>query len=158
MSAESLTAELAWQEVVALHEFFEAWLRADGGATEFAVCERALAPDFRMVAPNGEGQDRDTVIKQIRRARKTFSSDFRITVLDPSAIWTAEDAVLLEYTEQQYRDGRSTRRRSTALFLASPSAPRRVEWRHLHETWMETAEEASTRGPVRTGEDSDEQA
>ena len=152
MSTESLTAELAWQEVVALHEFFEAWLRADGGATDFAACERALAPDFRMVAPDGEGEDREKVIGRLRRARGTFSSDFRITVLDPSAIWTSDGAVLLEYTEQQYRDGRSNRRRSTALFLVNPSAPRRVEWRHLQETWMGTAEEANTRGPVRTGE------
>ena len=47
------------------------------------------------------------------------------------------DAALLEYTEQQYRDGRMTRRRSTALFVANPAAPCGVEWRHLQETWME---------------------
>ena len=33
--------------------------------------------------------------------------------------------------------GETTRRRSTALFLASPAAPRGVVWRHLQETWME---------------------
>ncbi len=141
MSDAAPIAELAWREVVALHQFFEAWFRADGGAPDFASCERALSAEFRMVAPNGEVHDRDTVIERLRRALGTFPSDFRIVVIDPAAIWASDRAVLLEYTEEQYRDGLSTRRRSTAFFLASPTSPRGVEWRHLQETWMEAAHE-----------------
>ena len=74
-------------------------------------------------------------IKGARGSRPSPIS--RSSVLDPRTIWAGEGAVLLEYTEQQYRDGRTTRRRSTALFLANPAAPCGVEWRHLQETWME---------------------
>ena len=51
-------------------------------------------------------------------------------------IWERGEAVLLQYVEQQYRDGRTTRRLSTALFTAEPDAPCGVVWRHLQETWM----------------------
>ena len=70
---------------------------------------------------------------------RTLPDDFTIVVSDPHAAWAGEGAVLLEYTERQYRDGSWTRRRSTALFLADPSTPRGVEWRHLQETWMGAA-------------------
>jgi len=90
-----------------------------------------------MIGPDGLVHDRGTVIERLRWARGTYPADFRIEVLDPGAIWTREEAVLLEYTEQQYRGGRTNTRRSTALFLPSKAAPRGVVWRHLHETWIE---------------------
>jgi len=139
MSAGTPLAELAWQEVVALHAFFVAWFRGDEPAPDFASCENGLAKDFRMINPDGSAHERDDVVRSLRAARGKSPPDFRIEVLDPAAIWTGEGCVLLEYTEQQYRDGRTTRRRSSALFLASPTAPRGLEWRHLHETWMEAA-------------------
>ena len=70
-------------------------------------------------------------------ARGSTSPDFTIETLDARAVWQAGDAALLEYVEQQYRDGRTTRRQSTALFTLAPSAPRGVVWRHLQETWIE---------------------
>lgn len=137
MSSGAPIAELAWQEVVELHAFFEAWLRGEASALDFSRAETSIAADFRMIAPSGRVEDREAVVAWIKGARGTAPSDFKIVALDPSAIWTREGAVLLEYTEQQYRDGKTTRRRSTALFLAAPSAPCGVEWRHLQETWMD---------------------
>jgi hypothetical protein len=90
-----------------------------------------------MVEPYGMVHRRADVIERLRRARGAYPADFRIVVLDPDAIWTREDAALLEYTERQYRDARTNARRSTALFLADRAAPRGVVWRHLHETWIE---------------------
>jgi hypothetical protein len=135
MSAARI-AEQAWREVVALHAFFEAWLRAGSALTDLSECEGALGPDFRMIGPNGAAEERAAVLSWIKVARGSRPADFAISVLDPLTVWANENAVLLEYTEQQYRDGETTRRRSTALFLASPSAPRGVEWRHLQETWI----------------------
>lgn len=137
MNSTPSLADLAWQEVVALHAFFEAWLREGGPAMDFSECEAAIARDFRMISPNGKPGEREAVLAWIRDARGSRGPDFRIVALDPLAIWAGDGAVLLEYTEQQYRDGRTTRRRSTALFLASPAAPRGVKWRHLQETWMD---------------------
>jgi hypothetical protein len=137
MSSSPSLADLAWQEVVALHAFFETWLRESESVMDFSEVEAAIAKGFWMISPDGKMDEREAVLTWIRDARGSRGPDFTIVALDPRAIWASDAAVLLEYTEQQYRDGRTTRRRSTALFLASPAAPRGVEWRHLQETWME---------------------
>ena len=61
-----------------------------------------------MVTPDGGSHDRPAVIGPARAARGTVSGDFSIEILDPHPLWQAGDAVLLEYVEQQYRDGRTT--------------------------------------------------
>ena len=137
MNAKADIAGVAWQEVVALHAFFQSWFRSGGEAPDFTECERALGPDFSMIGPDGQMHGRDAIIERLRRARGAYPADFRIEVHHPAAIWTRGEAVLLEYTERQYRDGRTDARRSTALFLANAAAPRGVEWRHLQETWLE---------------------
>jgi len=139
MSAGLSLEHLARAEVVGLHEFFVAWFRSGGAAPDFGLCEGAFAPDFRMIAPEGDAHDRTAVMRRIREARGVLTSDFRIDILGPRPVWMADEAVLLEYVEQQYRDGRSTRRRSTGLFTRCPSAPRGVQWLHLQETWMGAA-------------------
>ena len=125
------------REVIELHDFFSVWLRRETAATgDFARCENAIAPDFRMVTPEGKIHLRAEVIARIRAMRATVGSDFRIQILQPGVVWQRGDAVLLEYIEQQYRDGQETNRRSTALFIDEPAAPCGVLWRHLHETWI----------------------
>lgn len=139
MSAGAPIAKLAWQEVVALHKFFEDWFRGTDDAPDFSSCDRALGPEFRIIEPDGVTRERAEIIDRLRSAHGKSPANLRIVVSDPRTIWAGEGAVLLEYTEQQYRDGRTTRRRSTALLLASPEAPRGVVWRHLQETWMDVA-------------------
>jgi hypothetical protein len=123
--------------VVELHDFFVAWLRGEAPARDFARAQSAIGKDFRMISPDGKIEESAAVVAWIKGAHGSRPAPFTIAVLDPRTIWAGNEAVLLEYTEQQYRDGQTTRRRSTALFLASPTAPNGVEWRHLQETWME---------------------
>ncbi len=138
---ESL-ADLATGEVRVLHAIFVDWFRpGDAGVPDFSLVERALAADFRRVAPDGSVADKDAVTTAIRLARGTAPADFAIAILGPRPVWQASEAVLLEFVEQQYRAGTTTERRSTALFTPDGSAPRGVVWRHLQETWM----------PVKTG-------
>jgi hypothetical protein len=137
MSSSASLSDLAWREVVALHAFFETWLQESELVMDFSEVEAAIGKDFRIISPDGTIEEREAIVSSIRNARGSRGPTFTIAVLDPRAIWASEGAVLLEYTERQYRDGRTTRRRSTALFLASPAAPRGVVWRHLQETWTE---------------------
>ena len=137
MSSPHTLADLAWQEVVALHAFFETWLRESESVMDFSEVEAAIGRDFRLISPDGKIDEREAVVSWIRDARGSRGLDFRIVAFDPLAIWASGGAVLLEYSEEQYRDGRTTCRRSTALFLDHPAAPRGVEWRHLQETWIE---------------------
>jgi hypothetical protein len=137
MSGSASLAEKAWQEVVGLHEFFLVWLNGVAPAGDFSRAERAIGKNFRMISPDGSIEESAAVLGWIRGAHGSRPAPFTMAVSDPRTIWAGEGAVLLEYTEQQYRDGRTTRRRSTALFLADPAAPCGVEWRHLQETWLE---------------------
>ena len=133
-------AERARCEVLALHEFFVNWFRPGRTAVDFGQCEAALAPDFRMVAPDAMINDRTAVLRRLRQARGTQPPDFAIVISGIEPLWQQGDAILLAYVEEQYRSGSITRRRSTALFTAEPSAPRGVVWRHLQETWMPVAD------------------
>jgi hypothetical protein len=141
MSETVALEQLAIDEVVALHAFFVAWLRAEPSAAEFRRCEGALAPDFRMITPDGRPHGRDAVLGRIRAARGTAGHGFDIRVVDPRTVWSDGNAILLEYVEEQYRDGRTTRRRSTGLLTRNLMAPNGIEWRHVQETWMDAAED-----------------
>ena len=140
MSNSPSLADKAWQEVVELHDFFFSWMRGDAPAGDFSRAEAAIGKDFRMISPDGTIDESAAVIAWIKGAHGSRPAPFTIAVRDPRTIWAGEGAVLLEYTEQQYRDGKPTRRRSTALFVANPAAPCGLEWRHLQETWMDAAE------------------
>jgi hypothetical protein len=142
MSAEASPQQLAFEAVTALHAFFVAWFRDKGGAvSDFSRCEAAFAPDLRMIGPDGRAHARDAILRQIRDARGTVGEDFNIRILDGRTIWADGNAILLEYVEEQYRDGRTTRRRSTALLSRALQAPHGMEWRHLQETWMDAAQD-----------------
>jgi hypothetical protein len=127
-------AELAGREIVALHAFFVAWFRP-GPAPDFRDCEGAFHPDFQMITPGGRLLDRCEIIQGIQATRGALEASLAINVLDIRPLWQEGDAALLTYIEQQYRGGRTTRRRSSALLLRAPSAPRGILWRHLQETW-----------------------
>ncbi len=130
-------AERAEEEVRGLHAFFVDWFRAETAqSTDFARCEAALAPDFRMVTPDGGVHARASVVERIRSLRGSAPGDFAIEIVQPSVVWRGENAILLEFVEEQYRGGRKTSRRSTGLFTGEAGAPSGVLWRHLQETWI----------------------
>jgi hypothetical protein len=134
---ESL-ADLAIREVVELHHFFSRWLRTPGQERlDITRLAGVLDPAFRLVAPDGGVRERQPLIDWIGGVRGSRGADFRIDVSDFVAIWQSPEAILLEYVETQYIDGKTTKRLSTALFCRAPKAPCGVVWRHLQETWLQ---------------------
>jgi hypothetical protein len=105
---------------------------------DLAPCASAFASDLSMIAPDGSSYDRTRILANLANA--TAAPGFRIRIYDVQSIWEDEAAVLLQYTEEQYRDGETSRRRSSALFTIDRNAPSGVVWRYLHETWQETKE------------------
>ena len=136
MSAPATLQRCAKVEIVERHQFFVRWFRARSEISEFAQCERAFDEEFRMVTPDGALHRRVNVIERLREAHGSVDAGFKISIEDIAPIWRSESAILMGYVEAQMRDGRSTRRRSTALLIKLASAPNGAAWRHLHETWM----------------------
>lgn len=128
-------------EIVSLHEFFVAWYdRATAEAADFDRFEKAMGAGMQMIPPAGVILARDAIIDYVRANRGTFDGDFAIEITDIRPAWEANGAIVVTYVERQVRAGAGTARRATALFTESSSAPNGVEWRHLHETWMQTVD------------------
>lgn len=134
MSAVPALAASVEAEILSLHEFFVRWF--SGKPADFGQCEQALHGDFIMVTPDGQAHSRTQIIGRLRAARASTDQLFRIQIEDVKVVWQCADATLASYVEAQFRDGKHTRRLSSALFVESATAANKVVWRHLHETWM----------------------
>ena len=130
-------AAAATHEIKALHVHFVELFT--GRTADLTRCSAAFSPDFAMVTPAGTRLDRAAILAGLAAARAP--ADFRITITNVRRLWEGPNSALLQYVEQQYRDGRTTRRLSAVLFEAAPDAPCGVIWRYLHETWMWDAED-----------------
>ena len=128
-------ADRAADEVRALHATFVALFT--GRSNDYARCAATLADDFWMISPDGLCLDRDRVLEVVATA--AAPPDFLISIHNVRVIGEYPDSVLLHYIEEQYRNSKTTRRLSTALFTAETLAPFGVVWRFLHETWMPDA-------------------
>ena len=120
------------REVVELHKFFVDWYRGDAASMDRV--ERALAPDFTMVTPDGELLARPSVIAGITEGRKGSSPGIEVHEIEVRS--TDVDHALATYQEWHHHPDGTTVRLSTALFTRDTSAPNGWAWRHVHETWV----------------------
>lgn len=130
-------------EVLAMHKFFEDWFagRAADDAAAFARCADALAPDFRLINPDGERTGRDDLLARIRDAHGQYHETyFHIRIDEFEQRDLADGLHLVTYQEWQETDGFWTARWTTALLRDHDPAPHGVQWMHVHETWV-TGEE-----------------
>ena len=126
----------ATREIKELHSVFVDLFC--GRSCDLRRCAAAFSPHFEMITPDCKNHDRVGVLLAIERAKAP--SDFNIEISHIRSLWEGQNSVLIQYVEQQYRDGKTSRRLSTAFFEAEAKAPCGVVWRHLHETWMQDAE------------------
>ena len=123
----------AAREVVELHALFVELFT--GRSRDFRRCGAVFASQFEMVTPEGRRMTRAQILAGLKRAQT--KADFRITIQDIRPIREDGESVLLQYIEEQYRDGETTRRLSIALFETASQAPCGVIWRYLQETWID---------------------
>ena len=141
MSGEPSLFSRASAEVIDLHRFFVDWFdtaRAD--RVDFSRFERVMGDSFEMIAPDGQILDREAVIDHVRASRASCDDGFAISIEDIRPGWQDADTIVVLYIEAQLRAGKHSRRQSSAVFTTSSSAPNGVEWRHLHETWLQVPE------------------
>lgn len=116
-------------EIVALHDAFTAWLGA--GTGDFGAIDRALAPGFAMVPPDGRLLDRDAVMGFLRAGRGVRGGAFRIGIEDGAVLHAQADLALVRYIERQWSPGSA--RFSSALLRWQAGAWR---WLWVQETWL----------------------
>lgn len=141
MANSSITGTACAREVQELHDFFQAWLEGSLPATDtaFARFTLATAAGFTLIGPDGGVAGRDETAAWIRAAHGTRHG-FRLWTDAHTLRAEGEDWALCTYREWQTRDGETTVRISTALFVADATAPTGLSWMHVHETWMGGAE------------------
>ena len=125
-------------EIETLHAFFVEWYTGTTDDDAIARLERALAPDFEMVTPDGTRLDRDSVIEDVRVSyERDEPGTFAIEIRNVEVIEQLDGYALVRYEEWQETDDGATGRLSTVLFRDEAAAPGGLEWVDLHETWIE---------------------
>jgi len=132
------TLETCRREIEALHSFFVRWYAGTIDRERFDRLERALAPEFEMIAPTGDRSDRDAVLEWIHGSYGSKApGTFAIEIRNVELVGDLGDHALVRYEEWQREDGDENGRISTVLLRESGSAPDGLEWVDLHETAIE---------------------
>lgn len=124
------------REIEDLHGFFEGWFT--GERDDFERVERALAPGFEMVTPEGARLGRAAILDSVRDSHgRNDPGEFEIEVRNAERLADLGEHALVRYEEHQRTPDGETSRISTALFREDESAPHGVAWVDLHETWLD---------------------
>ncbi|MFQ3293689.1 MAG: hypothetical protein ACI9PP_000306 [Halobacteriales archaeon] len=123
------------REIQTLHEFFVQWYTGSIDRDVFDRLEYTLAPEFEMISPTGDRNDRTTVLATIRDSYgEKASGTFDIEIRNVEIIRQFDECSLVRYEEWQYEDGDENARISTVLLRADDEAPSGVVWLDLQET------------------------
>jgi hypothetical protein len=125
-------------EIERLHDRFVAWFTATADRSDFDDIERALAPDFEMVTPDGARVGREAVLESIHEAHgRDAPGEFDIEIRTVEMVRTTDDHATVRYEEWQTTPTGETGRVSTVLFETDPAAPGGLVWLDVHETWLD---------------------
>jgi hypothetical protein len=135
------------EEIVTLHQFFEAWYTGRLPPTEeaFARLEQALAEGFHMITPNGRIWNCREVLDWVHGGHGGRDPSFRIHIRNPVSLAEAGGLVLAAYEEWQESAGELTGRLSTVVFREREEASGGLQWLHVHETAMPDEEQMRVR-------------
>jgi len=124
-----------WQrDIEDLHIFFEDWLGGNLAQTgaNFERLERALAPSFAIINPEGTESPRDPLITGLYNGHGSRSG-LRIKIKNPRLRVETDKIVVATYEEWQEYAGTATTRLSTVVFEKVGEG---LRWLHVHETWL----------------------
>lgn len=125
-------------EIEDLHAFFAGWYTGEIDRDAFDRFERALAPDFEMVTPDGSRHDRPAVLDAVRDSYgRDAPGEFDVEIRNVERVAALGEHALVRYEEWQWTPDDETGRVSTALFREDGTAPHGVAWLDLHETWLD---------------------
>ena len=125
--------DIAINEVIRLHEFFEAWY---GGEPDRSIDEFSDALDdlFSIVTPNGTAMTRDEIVEAVARGFHKHGIEIAV---ENFHVTHAGTTVVCRYDEVQTSPGSQTRRVSTAVLERDSNTPGGLRWITVHETWTD---------------------
>lgn len=108
-----------------------------GPGGEFSRFENVMAEEFEIVSPGGSRMNQPELLAWMRDLEGSLEGhEFEIRIENLEERTPAPGIIIVTYEEWQTRDGETTARQSTAVFREKAEAPNRVEWIHVHETWL----------------------
>ncbi len=136
MNESAHQVEAARREIVELHSFFQNWFRGIAKLETFERLERALAPTFELITPNGRCLDRSAILDGVREDYGT-DAEATLEIRHVRLLAMTDTLSTFSYEEWQGRDGAPSKGRiSTVIFRAAASTPNALLWLHVHETWL----------------------
>ncbi len=129
-------------EIVQLHQFFQDWYNGEIELSEekFSRLDDVLADSFKLVSPEGRLLERKLLLDGIQKAHNARNG-IRIWIEDVRVLHWFDELVLAAYHECQEFEGNETVRLSSVLFRIKADTPNRLEWMHVHETWLDQSNE-----------------
>jgi hypothetical protein len=124
-------------EIVDLHQFFQDWFNGDLGASteNFSRLGIALAPNFKMITPQGNLVERAPLVDSLNSAHNSRTG-MRIWIKNVVLQHQLGETIIATYEEWQEIKSQVSARLSSATFKFDSDAPNGVAWVHLHETWL----------------------
>lgn len=122
-------------EVVRQHVFIEAWLDGRAGDEDWGSFDRALAPSFSMVIPEGVATAREDLVGGFRQAKGSVPG-LRVEIRNAVVVDRSDERVSVRYEEWQTSPDGANQRVSLAVFKPDDRAPIGWAWQCLHETWL----------------------
>ena len=121
-------------EVIELHEFFQAWLCGSIEKTRevYARFENAMDDGFIMIPPDSGLLPRSTIMEIFWEEHGNKTSSFRIEIKNPVAREMADSLYLVSYEEWQF-ETEQTARVTTALMKETSQG---IHWLSVHESWL----------------------
>jgi len=134
-------AQRVSSEVTSLHRFFAQWFSGSLPQNDvtFARLDRALAPTFELITPDGRLVPREMLVRGLEESHGKFERGgpaFEIEVRDLESRELGDGLYLATYQEWHHTEHESVGRLSSALFRVAPGAPNGLIWQHVHETWL----------------------
>ena len=125
-------------EIIRLHQFFTLWFNGRIEEQEIDQFISVIHDDFILITPNGQIIDKSEIIEAIKKSynSKEFENNFKIVIVNVRVTHSSENYFQAMYNEVQYEDNLKTNRLSSVLFKINEKLENKLEWIHVHETWV----------------------
>jgi hypothetical protein len=134
-----MMCEQCHTEVVGLHDFFVAWFKGITGKSgkNFQRLSSVLATEFEIIKPDGNRLDRKGLIDDLWAFHGGYQDNtFDIEIKNYQNRSIQEGLYIVTYEEWTQIDENLDARLSTVIFKNREGTQNRVEWLHVHETWL----------------------